>query len=427
MPPKLTEKRLKSARLALLAVFFIQGIVAITTLPRIPELIKQINVDFLTWGLIIGLSGVGSFVAFALTSRVIARFGNAPVMKVSSVLVALVIAAQGFVTSPVLFFFIMFLQSFTYSMFNIALNGQSVKLQKRLGKVMLGSLHGAWSIGAAISAALSGWLASVLALWIHLIIVPAVCLVASLIATRYLLTNEEEGHSRAAKTDKSVPWSKTPGYLWLLSLGLFAGMWAELVMMDWSAVFSDSVLGLDATRGALPYTVFTLAMIAGRFSSGWFTKRMHFSAMSAWGGIVGSIAMAIGVFWPAALVSAADGNPALIDAALLVQVVFYGIAGLGMASMVPSFFSASGDIRGLSTAQALSRMNFACSVFIMIAKAFMGALATGVGLVNAMIFPLVAFFAAGLISAYVAKNSKRIKAEQLLAFPPTGPVSVIPK
>ena len=95
--------------------------------------------------------------------------------------------------------------------------------------------------------------------------------------------------------------------------------------------------------------------------------------------------------------------------------------------MVPSFFSASGDIRGLSTAQALSRMNFACSVFIMIAKAFMGALATGVGLVNAMIFPLVAFFAAGLISAYVAKNSKRIKAEQLLAFPPTGPVSVIPK
>jgi len=424
---KISDARLKSARLALLAIFFIQGVVAITTLPRIPELIKQIHVDFLGWGAIIGFSGVGSFVAFALTSRVVARFGNTPVMKVSTVLVALGIAAQGFITNSVLFFIVLLVQAFTYSMFNIALNGQSVKLEKRLGRVMLGSLHGAWSVGAAISAALSGWLASVLPLWIHLIIVPAVCLVAFMIANQFLLSNEEEGHSRTDKTEKSVAWSKTPSYLWLLSLGLFAGMWAELVMMDWSAVFSDNVLGLDATRGAIPYTVFTLAMIAGRFSSGWLTKRMHFSAMSAWGGLVGSFAMAIGVFWPAALASSASGNPALIDAALLVQVVFYSIAGLGMASMVPSFFSAAGDVRGLSTAQALSRMNFATAVLVMIAKTFMGALATGVGLVNAMIFPLTTFFVAGLISAYVAKHSKRIKADQLVAFPPTGPISVVEK
>jgi pheromone shutdown protein TraB len=57
----------------------------------------------------------------------------------------------------------------------------------------------------------------------------------------------------------------------------------------------------------------------------------------------------------------------------------------------------------------------------------MGGLAKGVGLVNAMIFPLAAFFVAGLISAYVAKHSKRIKAQQLEAFPPTGPVAIIQK
>ena len=143
MPPKLSQERLKSARLALLAIFFIQGIVAITTLPRIPELIKQINVDFFGWGTIIGLSGVGSFLALVGTNKLVVRFGNTPVMKASTVLVVLVIAAQGFVTNAVLFFFVLFAQSFIYSMFNIALNGQAVKLQKRLGKVMLGSLHGA--------------------------------------------------------------------------------------------------------------------------------------------------------------------------------------------------------------------------------------------------------------------------------------------
>jgi fucose permease len=421
MPPKLSKARLKSARLALLAIFFIQGIVAITTLPRIPELIKQINVDFFGWGAIIGFSGVGSFVALVITNKLVVRFGNTPVMKASTVLVVLVIAAQGFVTDAVLFFFVLFAQSFIYSMFNIALNGQAVKLQKRLGKVMLGSLHGAWSIGAAVSAALSGWLAGFLPLWIHLIIVPSSCLLAFMVATRFLLSNEEEGHSKEAKAEKGVSWAKTPSYLWLLSLGLFAGMWPELVMMDWSSVFSDDVLGLDPSRGAIPYTVFVTAMIIGRFGSGWVTKRMHFSAMSAWGGIVGSLFMAAGVVF-ATVFAKSD-----VNLALTLQVICYAVAGLGMASMVPSFYSAAGETRGLSTAQALSRMSFANAVLVMIAKAVMGGLAKNVGLVNAMIFPLVSFFIAGLISAYVAKHSKRIKAEQLEAYPATGPIAGIPE
>lgn len=419
MPTKLSPERLKSARLALLAIFFVQGIAAITTLPRIPELIDQINVDFLAWGAIIGFSGIGSFLALAFTNKIVDRFGNTPVMKLSTMLVVVVISAQGFITNAGLFFAVLFVQSFVYSMFNIALNAQAVRLQKRLGKIMLGSLHGAWSIGAAVSAALSGWLATFVPLWQHLIIVPAACGVAFFVATQFLLTNAEEGHSKETTSSKPVSWFETPGYLWLLAVGLFAGMWPELVMMDWSAVFSRDVLGLDPGRGAIPYTVFTTAMIIGRFGSTWVTKRMHFSAMSAWGGIVGSIFMTAGVIFAATF---AESNT---DLALTLQVACYAVAGLGMASMVPSFYSAGGETRGLSTAQALSRMSFANAVFVMLAKAFMGGLADGVGLVNAMIFPLISFFIAGLISAYVAKNAKRIKAQQLEAFPPTGPVSVL--
>ena len=192
-------------------------------------------------------------------------------------------------------------------------------------------------------------------------------------------------------------------------------------MMDWSAVFSDDVLGLDPSRGAIPYTVFVTAMIIGRFGSSWVTKRMHFSAMSAWGGIVGSVFMAAGVVF-ATVFAHSD-----VNLALTLQVICYAVAGLGMASMVPSFYSAAGDTRGLSTAQALSRMSFANAVLVMIAKAVMGGLAKNVGLVNAMIFPLVSFFVAGLISAYVAKHSKRIKAEQLEAYPATGPIAGIPE
>lgn len=410
---------MSSARLALLSMFFVQGVAAITTLPRIPELIHQIDVDFAQWGLIIGLSGLGSFASLVLSNKLVLRFGNTPVMKASTLLVVSVIITQGFVTNALLFFFVLIIQSFTYSMFNIALNSQAVRLQKRMNKVMLGSLHGAWSIGAATSAALSGWLAGFLDLRMHLIIVMSLCGAAFWVASRFLLTNEEEGHSPESKPKHSISWFETPGYLWLLAIGLFAGMWPELVMMDWSAVFSKEVLAVDPTRGALPYTVFTGFMIIGRFASSWVTKYVHFSTMSAYGGIIGSIFMTAGVFFAATF---AESN---VNLALLLQICCYAIAGLGIASMVPSFFSAAGDIRGLSTAQALSRMSFANAVFVMIAKWAMGGLAEGVGLVGAMTFPLISFFIAGLIAAYVAKHSKRIRSEQLEAFPPTGPVPIV--
>ena len=418
MPTNLSDQRLATARRALLATFFVQGIAAITTLPRIPELIRQIDVNFAQWGLIIGLSGLGSFASLVLSNRLVRRFGNTPIMNISTVLVVTVIVSQGFITNAWLFFSVLVAQSFTYSMFNIALNSQAVRLQKRMGKIMLGSLHGAWSIGAATSAAISGWLASFLDLRLHLILVMSLCGLAFWVASRFLLTNDEEGHSPETQPKHDVSWFKTPGYLWLLAVGLFAGMWPELVMMDWSAVFSQEVLAVDPTRGALPYTVFTGFMIIGRFASSWVTKHVHFSTMSAWGGLIGSVFMTAGVIFAATF---AESN---VNLALTLQICCYAVAGLGIASMVPSFFSAAGDIRGLSTAQALSRMSFANAVFVMVAKWVMGGLADGVGLVAAMTFPLISLFIAGLIAAYVSKHSKRIRSEQLEAFPPTGSVPI---
>jgi MFS family permease len=106
-------------------------------------------------------------------------------------------------------------------------------------------------------------------------------------------------------------------------------------------------------------------------------------------------------------------------------VVFFALAGLGIASMVPSFYSAAGDIRGLSTAQALSRMSLANALMMMLAKVIMGAIAEGPGIVEAFVFPLVSFMAAGIIAGVVVKKSKKLRAENASAYPPTGPISTI--
>ena len=419
MPNHLSPERLKRARFALFAIFFTQGVAAITTLPRIPELIHQIHVNFAEWGAIMGFAGLGSLVPLVFTNHLVSRFGTSPIIRASAFSIVAVLISQAWITSPWLFFVVIFFQSFSFSTFNIALNAQGVMLQNQLGRVILGAFHGAWSIGAAISAALSGFLAGFMPLWLHLLIVPIVCLIVFQIAGSQLLKPSEDGHASESNRDRGVSWLKTPKYIWFLAIGLFAGMFPELVIMDWTAVFSRDVLKVDATRGAIPYTVFVSAMIVGRFASAPLTKRIHFSTMSAVGGFVGSIAMALGTFISASL---AQTNQ---DAALWTQVFFYAIAGLGIASMVPSFYSAAGEVRGLSTAQALSRMSLANALFVILAKTLMGSLVEVNGLVMAMIFPLVLFVIAGAISTYVARHSKRIREQSMAAYPPTGPISEI--
>ena len=428
MPNRLDPKRLKSAKFALFVIFFTQGFAAITTLPRIPELIDQIGVNFAQWGAIIGFAGLGSLLPLVFTNKLVNRFGTSPVIKVSAIAITLVLMSLAWITNPILFFVAYTLQSFAFSTFNIALNAQAVMFQKKLGKVLLGSFHGSWSIGAASSAAVSGVLATFLPLWLHLVIVPILVFIAFQLSGNYLLSPAEDGHEaeKPKAGDKKVSWLATPGYLWFLSLGLWAGMWPELVMMEWSAVFSRDVLQLEAGRGALPYTVFVAAMIVGRFSVVHITKRIHFSTMSQWGGLIGSVMMAIGVFWSSSIVNNSDAPLAdRVDAALTVQVVFFALAGLGIASMVPSFYSAAGDIRGLSTAQALSRMSLANALMMMLAKVIMGALAEGPGLEAAFVFPIASFLAAGIIAGVVVKKSKKLRAENASAYPPTGPISTI--
>ena len=415
---ELTKERNKSAEFALVAAFFIQGFLAITYLPRIPEIIEQIGVSFATWGLIIGLAGIGSLIPLLITNRLVGRFGTRPIVRISSLMIVITTASLGFATNGWMYLAFHASMMFSMTFFNIAVNAQSVMLQKKIKKVILGKFHAAWSIGAASSAAVSGILASFASLQIHLVAVGIAALIAFEVSIRKMLRPTEDGHHEERQASKRVPFFKSPTQLWLLAFGFFAGVFPELVMMDWSAVFAKQVMLLTPTLGAIPFTVFTLAMIAGRLLIGRVTKKYHISDLSKWGGIIGAVTMLLGVLLAPLLVAS---NPIL---AMIVLSLFWAVSGFGLAPMVPSFFGAAGHVAGLTTAQALSRMSLVNALAVIVAKIFMGALAQGIGLVLAFIFPVTMMFIAGFLAGRVAKNSKRKEAVEN-AFPLTGPITVV--
>lgn len=415
---KISSVRGRSAQIAIVTAFFTQGVLTTTQIPRIPELIDQIGVSFSGWGLIIGLSGLGSILGLTMANRFILRFGAKRVILYGSVISSFMIMTLGLTTNPIIFFVLQASMSFAMSCFNIALNAQSVVLQKALNRTIIGRFHAAWSIGATASAAVSGVLASFMPLWIHLILVPSMAIIVFLVMGRNLLT-DAEGEAVESKLDtKRIPFFKSPPQVWLLAVGLFAGVFPELVMMDWSAVFAKTELSLSASQGAIPYAVFTGAMIVGRLLIGPMTKRWHISDLAKWGGIFGALAFGLGVILGPII---AEQDKYL---ALAVTAALWAIFGLGLAPMVPSFFSAAGYVKGLSTAQTLARMSLVNSLVIIGAKIMMGALAEGVGLVVAFIVPIILLVIAGSIAGVVAKKAKRSESVAN-AFPATGSIEVV--
>jgi predicted MFS family arabinose efflux permease len=414
----LAPERLKSAQTALSVFFFTQGFVAITYIPRIPELIDQIGVSFAVWGLIIGLSGIGSLLPLFVANRMVGHFGTRPIVNISSTLVVISVMSLAWAPNGLVFFIFQTVMMFSMSFFNIAINAQSVMLQKRVKKVIIGKFHAAWSIGAGSSAALSGILASFVSLQIHLTVIPLVCLVAFQIYIRSMLAPEEDGHKEEKQASKKVPFFKSPNQLWLLAFGFFTGVFLELVMMDWSALFSQQVMLLSPTLGAVPFAVFMIAMIVGRLLITKATKKYHISELSKWGGIYGSVMMALGLVLAPPIV---EYNQIL---ALAVLSFFWALGGFGLAPLVPSFFGAAGHVPGLTSSQALARMSLVNAVAVIGAKVIMGGLAEGVGLQIAFVMPIVLMFIAGVLSGRLAKQAKRKEAVEN-AFPITGSLTVI--
>jgi MFS family permease len=232
------SSRSRQAQIGLLTTFFVQGVTSTVIIPRIPELIDQIGVNFTAWGAILGFAGLGSLLGLTMANRFIVRFSSRRVLQVTTVLSALLIALLPLITDPWIFFALQLAMSFVGSCLGIALNSQAVVLQKLMNRTIIGRFHGAWSVGAASSAAVSALLASFMPIWLHLTLIPGLADVVYLWCTRLSLTPEEVGKANERKNLKKTSFFKSPKEVWLLAAGLFAGVMPEIAVMDWSAVFS---------------------------------------------------------------------------------------------------------------------------------------------------------------------------------------------
>ncbi|MEY4322188.1 MAG: hypothetical protein RL167_916 [Actinomycetota bacterium] len=414
----LTKARANAIKNAITLMFVVQGICSTTHLPRIPDIIDQIDVSLATWGIIIGIGGFGSLLGLSITNQLIAAFGTTRVTLYSAFMMAGSIASFSLMHDPFVFLIAYLANSFSGGVLGIALNAQAITFQSRVGRVILGRFHGAWSLGAGFSAILSGFFATFMPLWIHLTIIPALAIVAYVFAARNMLKPSEESHDIGGSTRKALNIFKAPKAIWIITFAAFCSILPEVAIMDWSAVFGRKELGLTAGLAAVPYIAFSVAMIIGRLSIEKLTKRIPLARLARRSIFMGACAFALSIVL-GPLVAEADKF-----AGMIVLATLWFVVGLGFAPAVPTVFGTASFIKGFNTAQVMAIMSLINTFNFMFAKMLIGAVAQGVSLQIALIFPMLLAFTAAFMVGVVAKRQPKT-APLENAFPTTGPVTAI--
>ncbi|ABC21981.1 Major facilitator superfamily MFS_1 [Rhodospirillum rubrum ATCC 11170] len=276
---------------------------------------------------------IGALVAMPLTGVLVARFGSAMVGRCAALVFFAVLPLPVIAPSLPLLVAALIVLGGANGVLDVAMNAHGVLVEGRLGRPVMSSFHGMFSLGGLIGAGVGGGLlvwAGGPALALGLACVAALAVLAGW--GRLLPASADIGSHAGAGF--ALPRRGT------LVLGLlaFAVLMSEGAMLDWSAVHLRESLGAGAALGGAGYAAFSAAMAVGRFSGDALRRRLGSVVLTRGGGVIAAVGLGAGLM---------VGTPGAMIAG-------FACAGIGFANMVPVLFGAAGRVPGAAPATSIT-------------------------------------------------------------------------
>ncbi len=321
--------RPKVARLAVLTIFFVNGATIASWVPHIPLVQEKLSLSEGLLGLALLGVALGAVFSLTLSGWLIAHFGSRAVTSVSTVAFCLslppLVLAPSF--APLVLSLIFF--GLCNGAMDVAMNTQAVAVEQRYDKPIMSSFHGFFSLGGLFGAGLGGLvLESGVSPILHMTSASLVFLSAGVFVLRHLLPKSAEGSTSSDGPAFVLPTGSLLG-LGLLAFVVFVG---EGAMADWSAVYLRNVLGTSTGLAAAGFASFSLMMAVGRLTGDVVVGRLGSARTVRFGSLVAGAGLGLSLL---------TGQP-------LAAIIGFGCVGLGLANLVPVFFSAAGRTPGIA-------------------------------------------------------------------------------
>ncbi|MFJ2923262.1 MFS transporter [Streptomyces sp. NPDC087307] len=335
-----------SARLrtALTVFFALDGFLFAGWVVRIPAIKQQTGASATTLGLaLLGVSA-GAVVTMMFTGRLCRRFGSHPVTVVCGVLLSLAIALPARTGSALALGLVLLVFGAAYGGMNVAMNSAAVDLVAALRRPVMPSFHGAFSLGGMVGAGLGALVAGGLSPATHLLALTGAGLLVTAVAGPVLLRHPAP--RPAVGADDSGPPRRLSGRVRRLVLlfGVIAlcTAYGEGALADWGALHLEQDLNARPGVAAAGYSLFALAMTAGRLSGTALLERLGQTRTLVAGGATAAAGMLLGALAPTTW-------PALLG---------FAVTGLGLANIFPVAVGRAGELAGPGGVAAASTLGY---------------------------------------------------------------------
>ncbi len=365
----------RTARIAVTAIFFINGMLIANWFARIPDVKLALGLREGPLSIALLCSAVGALIAQPTAGVVIGRLGSRAVTTAMALSFCIAFILPGFATSLPLLMLALFFFGATNGALDVAMNAQAALVEHQYRRSIMNTFHGFWSVGGLLGAVVGGLAAARgLTVSTHFVLAAAIGLIAMFVASRRLIPDRPVPGA-AAGAEGHAPAFALPTKA-LIPMGIVAlcALITEGAIGDWGAIYLREGLGSSAAVAAFGYSIFALLMAGGRFTGDWLTTRFGSGQIVRAGG--GLVMVGIGLV--------------LVSAYPPLAIIGYGFVGAGVSCIFPLILSAAARTPGVTPGVGIAAMSTAGYTGFLIGPPLIGGLAELITLRGA--FAVLALF-----------------------------------
>jgi MFS family permease len=371
-------------RIFLSAYFFLSGVCFSTWASRIPTIKSYFNFSDAELGTVLLAMPLSSLAGLPFSSWLVSHFDSRVPALFSFIALAISLSLIGLAPTTFTLVAAVCLFSFSLRITNIAINTQSISVQRKFDKKITGSLHGLWSTGGIAGVGICTlFVALDVPMSIHMAVIAALTIGAAWYSYPYLITGDRATSGNKFKLGKPDP------YIVYLGLLIFFALVCEGGMFDWSGVFFKEVVREEIFT--LGYLIFMICMATSRFTSDWLMERIGLPKtfiLSA-GLVILGISLAVG--WPTFWFS----------------LFGFCLIGLGAAAVIPMVFLLAGQSKKYAPGMAISIISTYGTTGMLLGPPMIGYIAQAFGLRYAFIaFGVAGFLLIPLSQMFFAYNAR---------------------
>ena len=325
----------KSELIYLRILFFTFGLGIMSWVPRFPEVKEALNLTNGGFGSLISTGSLGSLISLLTVGHVVHRIGVKRVLHAASFFLMATLVILTTVDSPLIFFFANIAFGAAISAFHISINAQGFNYQDRIGKFIITQMSGMWGAGALITAFISGFLVDRVSLHIHIGVLTVIIFLIQTIVISALASELLKANQDADIEYKFKELFSGFSFDRLVSLGLISAIFLEFALSDWATIYTKEEIGIKSGFNTLPFILFTMWMIFGRFTVHYLLPRFTLERLAVYASLLAGTSFLMSIFLARTLFASNQ------DMAFLVICIGFSLAGLGSSFLGPTFMTAA--------------------------------------------------------------------------------------